>query len=141
MAEMFRRTPMLEGHTEQGQLMLISDRCGSICPENWPNVVNYDLYTKIQLPRGKNQQPRESIRRFVHDELAFDLLDKLLVIDPAQRLDADTALNHDFLWSEPMEHDLGPMLAQHEKSRPHFRHEQVKQQQIEESNPWRGLPR
>lgn len=50
------------------------------------------------------------------DAYACDLLDKLLVLDPSKRADADTALNHDFFWTDPMPCDLGKMLAQHSQS-------------------------
>lgn len=50
------------------------------------------------------------------DPYACDLLDKLLILDPAKRADSDTALNHDFFWTDPMPCDLGKMLANHTQS-------------------------
>lgn len=50
------------------------------------------------------------------DALGCDLLDRLLILDPAKRIDSDTALNHDFFWSDPMPTDLSKMLAQHTQS-------------------------
>ena len=38
----------------------------------------------------------------MRDAGACDLIDKLLLLDPAQRPDADAALNHDFFWTDPM---------------------------------------
>jgi len=43
--------------------------------------------------------------------LACDLLDKLLTINPEKRIDADSALNHDFFWSDPMPSDLSRILS------------------------------
>ena len=50
------------------------------------------------------------------DPYACDLLDKLLTLDPSKRVDADTSLNHDFFWTDPMPCDLSKMLAQHNQS-------------------------
>lgn len=44
--------------------------------------------------------------------MGCDLLDKLLVLNPAKRLDANSALNHDFFWEDPMPCDLSKMLSQ-----------------------------
>ncbi|KAF1377180.1 hypothetical protein PFLUV_G00197930 [Perca fluviatilis] len=83
MAEMWTRSPIMQGNTEQHQLTLISQLCGSITAEN---------------------------------PYALDLIDKLLVLDPAQRIDSDDALNHDFFWSDPMPSDLKNMLSTHNTS-------------------------
>lgn len=50
------------------------------------------------------------------DPYACDLLDKLLILDPSKRCDSDSALNHDFFWTDPMPCDLSKMLAQHTQS-------------------------
>lgn len=61
-------------------------------------------------------QVKERLRPYVKDPYACDLLDKLLVLDPAKRYDSDSALNHDFFWTDPMPCDLSKMLAQHTQS-------------------------
>lgn len=50
------------------------------------------------------------------DSYALDLLDKLLTIDPVKRIDSDTALNHDFFWSDPLPAELNKMLQPHTQS-------------------------
>jgi len=50
------------------------------------------------------------------DQWAVDLLDRLLTLNPSARIDSDTALNHDFFWSDPMPHSLEKMLSQHTQS-------------------------
>lgn len=59
---------------------------------------------------------RERLKPYVKDAYACDLLDKLLILDPSKRVDSDSALNHDFFWTDPMPGDLSKMLAQHTQS-------------------------
>ncbi|XP_066436671.1 cyclin-dependent kinase 9 isoform X2 [Eleutherodactylus coqui] len=116
MAEMWTRSPIMQGNTEQHQLTLISQLCGSITPEVWPNVDKYELYQKLELPKGQKRKVKERLKAYVKDAYALDLIDKLLVLDPAQRIDSDDALNHDFFWSDPMPSDLKNMLSTHNQS-------------------------
>ena len=59
---------------------------------------------------------KDRLKFYVKDPYACDLLDKLLTLDPSKRIDADTALNHDFFWTDPMPSDLGIMLQHHVQS-------------------------
>lgn len=52
LGEMWTRLPILQGQTEQSQLMLISELCGSFVPEVWPAVVSLPLYNKIEFSTG-----------------------------------------------------------------------------------------
>lgn len=38
------------------------------------------------------------------------------MLDPSKRIDADSALNHDFFWTDPMPCDLSRMLSQQTQS-------------------------
>ncbi|XP_064113778.1 cyclin-dependent kinase 9-like isoform X2 [Macrobrachium nipponense] len=116
MAEMWTRTPILQGSTEQHQLALITKLCGSITPEVWPTVENLDLYTKMELARGQKRRVIERLHHYVRDSQALDLLDKLLTLDPSKRIDSSSALDHDFFWTDPMPGDLSKMLSQHTQS-------------------------
>ena len=116
MAEMWTRSPIMQGNTEQQQLTLISQLCGSISPEVWPGVENLELYSKLELPKGQKRKVKERLKAYVRDQYALDLLDKLLSLDPKQRLDSDSALNHDFFWMDPMPSELTKMLSQHTTS-------------------------
>ncbi|GFN83281.1 cyclin-dependent kinase 9 [Plakobranchus ocellatus] len=116
MAEMWTRSPIMQGNTEQHQLTLISQLCGSIAPDIWPGVDKLDLFTKIELPKGQKRKVKERLHNYVKDQYALDLLDKLLTLDPSRRVNSDDALNHDFFWVEPLPQDLNHMLSRHNKS-------------------------
>jgi cyclin-dependent kinase 9 len=111
MAEMWTRSPIMRGNTEQQQLTFISLLCGSVTPEVWPGVESLELYNKIKLPCGQKRKVTESLKPFVKDPFACDLLDKLLVLDPSKRYDSHSALDHDFFWTDPMPCDLSKMLS------------------------------
>lgn len=68
------------------------------------------------LPSGDKRRVRELLKPYVQNSNACDLIDKLLVLDPNARIDADSALNHDFFWTDPMPADLGKMLSHHLQS-------------------------
>ncbi|KAG7273765.1 hypothetical protein CRUP_003265 [Coryphaenoides rupestris] len=112
MAEMWTRSPIMQGNTEQHQLTLIS-QLNTV----WPEVdKKYELYQKMELPKGQKRKVKERLKAYVKDAYALDLIDKLLVLDPVQRIDSDDALNHDFFWSDPMPSDLKNMLSTHNTS-------------------------
>ncbi|XP_022185189.1 cyclin-dependent kinase 9 isoform X1 [Nilaparvata lugens] len=116
MAEMWTRSPIMQGNTEQQQLTFITQLCGSISPEVWPGVEALELYNKMELARGQKRKVKDRLRPYVKDPLGCDLIDQLLALDPSKRCDSDSALNHDFFWTDPMPCDLSKMLAQHTQS-------------------------
>lgn len=56
MAEMYTRVAIMPGNTEQGQLQLISELCGSITPKVWPGVESLPLFKVIELPQGQTRK-------------------------------------------------------------------------------------
>lgn len=116
MAELWTRTPILQGATEQAQLTLISQLCGSITTEVWPGVEKLELFTKLELLKGQRRRVKERLKVYIKCPYALDLLDKLLTLDPAKRIDSGTALDHDFFWKDPMPCELGIMLSHYNNS-------------------------
>lgn len=46
----------MQGNTEQQQLTLISQLCGSITPEVWPGVETLELFNRMELPKGQKRK-------------------------------------------------------------------------------------
>ena len=112
MAEMWTKSPIMQGNTEQHQLTLISHLCGSLNAEVWPGIEKLELFGKLELQQNQKRRVKERLRPYVKDPYALDLIDKMLLVDPGQRIDSDTALNHDFFWSDPMPCELTRTLSQ-----------------------------
>jgi cyclin-dependent kinase 9 len=91
-----------KGNTDQTQLEIIQSYCGSISPKVWPGVESYDIYNKINLRKDMKRVVKERLGEHIKDVNALDLIDKLLTLDPKQRIDSNEALDHDFFWTEPM---------------------------------------
>lgn len=52
----------LQGNTEQHQISLISQLCGSLTPEAWPGVEKLELYCKLSLPKGQKRKVKERLK-------------------------------------------------------------------------------
>ncbi|GFS63146.1 cyclin-dependent kinase 9, partial [Trichonephila clavipes] len=116
MAEMWTRSPIMQGSTEQHQLTLIIQLCGYINTESFPGCDKLELYNKLELPKGQNRKVKERLKVYVKCPFALDLIDKLLKLNPSKRIDSDSALNHDFFWSDPLPSKLTKMLSTYTRS-------------------------
>lgn len=111
--EMWIRSPIMQGNSEQNQLDLISELCGSIEPSVWPGVDKLPLYNKMRLPTGRERKVKDRLKRFISEPLALELIEKLLTLDPKQRIDADAAVSSDFFYCGPPVLDLKPLLSKY----------------------------
>ncbi|CAD6187623.1 unnamed protein product [Caenorhabditis auriculariae] len=103
MAELFTRVPIMQGETEQRQLYLINQLCGSINPEVWPEVDKLPLYKNMasSMPPESKRILKEKLVLYVKDEYAMNLLEELLTLDPSKRPTADKAIYHTYFYKQP----------------------------------------
>ena len=101
MAEFWTRYPILQGVNEYDQLLRIITICGSINSQVYPGVERLNSVLLTNMPSNYKRRVRESLSYVVDEVNALDLIDKLLVCDPKQRITVDEALSHEYFHSIP----------------------------------------
>ncbi|RPD71751.1 Pkinase-domain-containing protein [Lentinus tigrinus ALCF2SS1-7] len=124
LGEMFFRKPILPGASDLDQLDKIWQLCGTPTPDEWPE---YDLLPGCEGVKAFGMHPRRLRKTYeaIGPE-TVDLLDKLLVCNPRQRLTAAQALDHDYFWTDPLPADpksLPSYEASHEFDKRGRRHQ------------------
>lgn len=107
MGEFWARKAILQGSGDTNQITLISTLCGTMTPENWPDIVNLRQYRSINSSEWSNltRKTRVYLKNkapHVIDDQANIFFDKLLQCNPKKRLDACSALNDSFFFCDPL---------------------------------------
>ncbi|CAK9205731.1 unnamed protein product [Sphagnum troendelagicum] len=98
-AELLHGKPILPGKHESEQLAKIWDLCGSPDEVNWPGVSRLQLYNQLKPERHKHRRVKDVFKHF--DWHALDLLERMLTLDPLQRITARDALDTEYFWTDP----------------------------------------
>ncbi|XP_073044626.1 cyclin-dependent kinase C-1-like isoform X2 [Primulina eburnea] len=99
-AELLYGKPILPGKNEPEQLNKIFELCGTPDEVNWPGVSKIPWYNKFKPARQMKRRTRELFRHF--DRHALELLENMLVLDPAKRISAKDALDAEYFWTDPL---------------------------------------
>lgn len=92
-AEMASKRPLFHGDSEIDQLFRIFRTLSTPTEETWPGVTSLPDY-KPSFPCWKKNTLPETVRHL--DSLGLDLLQKMLVFDPALRMSAKSLLQHPY---------------------------------------------
>jgi len=96
-AELMQRTALFPGNSDMDQLHKIFSLMGTPNTQNWPNVEHLPDYVPYDA-----RAPTEFGTRFVgFGRDAVDLLSKILVLCPNQRIEAAQALGHVYFVNQP----------------------------------------
>lgn len=105
-AELLLRKPILPGRNEFEQIDLIFKTLGTPTEQTWPGLTKLHYYsmvsTQCQQQYGNKPHPSRFQEKFgMLDKRAQELLGALLQMDPAKRITAKAALDHDYFWEAP----------------------------------------
>lgn len=92
-AEMVTKRPLFHGDSEIDQLFRIFRTLTTPTEETWPGVTSMPDY-KPTFPNWKTNQLASSVKQL--DLSGLDLLQQMLIYDPAMRLSAKKALEHPY---------------------------------------------
>jgi len=91
-----------ENNKEKDQLNKIFSICGTPDEKRWPGVTKLPLWGELsQLTNYKNCLRENFKDNKLIDDVTFDLIQKLLQLNPKERITAEEALNHPFFKIEP----------------------------------------
>lgn len=93
MAEMFTGRPLFPGSTNEDELLRVFRLMGTPTEQTWPGISQYSEY-KTTWPYYVTQNLSQILPMM--DNLAIDLLQRLLVMQPNQRISAKDALRHPY---------------------------------------------
>ncbi|KAK4840230.1 hypothetical protein QYF36_003156 [Acer negundo] len=99
-AELLNGKPILPGKSEPEQLHKIFELCGSPDEIIWPGVSKLPAYNNFKPARPMKRRVREVFRHFERN--ALELLEKMLMLDPTQRISAKDALDAEYFWTDPL---------------------------------------
>jgi len=105
-AELLMRTPIFPGEDYKQQLNLFFDVLGTPTEDDYPCISNEFA---LQYIRSLEKKPKVNLMEYITaaigpnapppNPLAIDLLEKMLVFDPAKRITVVQALEHPYLAS------------------------------------------
>ncbi|PWZ19040.1 Cyclin-dependent kinase C-2 [Zea mays] len=96
-AELLNGKPILPGKNEPEQLTKIFELCGTPDDTIWPGVTKMPWYNNFKPHRPLKKRVKDFFKHF--DRHALDLLEKMLTLDPSQRISAKDALDAEYFWT------------------------------------------
>ncbi|KAG6769005.1 hypothetical protein POTOM_024620 [Populus tomentosa] len=99
-AELLHGKPIFPGKDEPEQLNKIFELCGAPDEFNWPGVSKIPWYNNLKPTRPMKRRLREVFRHF--DRNALELLERMLTLDPSERISAKDALDAEYFWTDPL---------------------------------------
>ncbi|KAK4788506.1 hypothetical protein SAY86_019825 [Trapa natans] len=129
LAELLHGKAIFPGKDESDQLNKIFELCGAPDEISWPGVSELPWYKNFKPTRPMKRCLREFFGHFDHH--ALELVDRMLTLDPSQRISAKDALDAEYFWTEPFPCDP-KSLPKYESSH-EFQTKKRRLQQYEEA--------
>jgi len=96
LAELVGGKPLLVGHNVMEQLSVVFDHLGTPNNIRWPDARLLPDYGKLEFATKEPRPWSQRLPRVLECQDLPEMLDRLVVLDPAQRMSAAQALEHPF---------------------------------------------
>ena len=100
-SELLTGIPLFDGMKEEEQIDKIFRKCGTPTEETWPGVTHLSKWKimcpKVNYPNILREYYKNNDKV---DDVAFDLLNKMLSLDPKKRITVSEALKHPYFGQE-----------------------------------------
>jgi len=101
LVEMLTGCPMAPGESDIQQLGLVLQMFGPANERTWPGVSALPDFDKIMFDDNMEHRPLQCAFPLLPAQ-TLPFLEAVLQLDPAQRLSAEAALQHDYFFEEPL---------------------------------------
>ncbi|KRX05184.1 Protein kinase-like domain [Pseudocohnilembus persalinus] len=107
MAELILGTQMMKSNnnSDKGQVQAIFEVCGTPNEETWPGVTKCDLWQEFKPDEEYDVDLKQRLAEILGDKLSddgIDFLSTLLVVNPANRVSAQEALQSNYFKIDPL---------------------------------------
>eukprot|EP00877_Chromochloris_zofingiensis_P009031 jgi/Chrzof1/4381/Cz14g11020.t1 len=102
-AELLAGKPLFPGQNEQEQLEAIFDKMGAPTEARWPGVSKLEFYKNVRLDRYRpnSNKFKEWCNKHNVDKGAIPLLERMLTLNPKDRINAQDAYTDNYFFNEP----------------------------------------
>lgn len=147
MAELLTKKALFPGKNERDQMDKVFEKCGTPTEAVWPGCASLPYYNMVQTDNVRPDRLKQHFDNFrrreqppgappcMVEDSAIDLLRKMLTVDPAKRITAADALDHDWFWSDPMPCDPARLNVQRYPSSHEFITKKRRAESKKDHNP------
>lgn len=101
--ELLTQEVLFPGDKESKQIELIYEKCGTPDLVSWTEVEKYKYFSEFKPKRYIERKLKQLIlKKKEIDEVTFNLIDKMLVLNPKYRISAEEALKHECFFKYPL---------------------------------------
>jgi serine/threonine protein kinase len=96
--EVVTKKALIMGETETEQINRMFRILGTPTEKDWPGISAFKKYDEQTVPNLKKESLKELFSELYLDDLGIDLLERMLIYNPIERITAKSAMDHPFFY-------------------------------------------
>ena len=96
--EIVTKKALIMGETETEQINRMFRILGTPTESDWPGIGGFKKYDEQTVPNLKKESLKDIFSNLYLDEVGIDLLERMLIYNPTERITAKSALEHPFFY-------------------------------------------